>query len=240
MKIPKLIHYCWFGGSPLPEEYKRYIETWKTICPDYKIIRWDESNFDVNICQYTKMAYEQKKYAFVSDYARFFIMYNYGGIYLDTDVELIKNLDDLLDMSFMGFEDGKNVASGLIVGGIPNETLFKEIVDFYNDFRDFNTRITVVNIVTDLLLKYNLVQNDSMQIIKNVKIYPTDYFNPLGPNFNDLKITNNTFSIHHYNASWKSKEEKKLHDFRIKYGRKKGKLFFILCHPFLALRVFFR
>ena len=103
--IPKIIHYCWFGGNPLPELAMKCIESWRTYFPDYEIKEWNEDNFDVNIIPYTKEAYENKKYAFVSDYARFWILYNHGGIYFDTDVEVIKKMDDIIEKgSFMGCE----------------------------------------------------------------------------------------------------------------------------------------
>ena len=114
--IPKKIHYCWFGGNPLPESAKKYIETWKKYCPDYEIIEWNEENFDVTQNQYCKEAYEAKKWAFVSDYARFWILYRYGGIYFDTDVEVIRPIDDMVAKGpFMGCErDGdKNLAAAI-------------------------------------------------------------------------------------------------------------------------------
>ena len=103
--IPKIIHYCWFGGNPLPEDAKKYIESWRKYCPGYEIKEWNESNFDINCCDYVREAYEAKKWAFVSDYARFYILYQYGGLYFDTDVEMIRPLFSILQKgSFMGME----------------------------------------------------------------------------------------------------------------------------------------
>ena len=114
MSIPKIIHYCWFGGKPLPNTAIKCIRSWKKHCPDYEIHCWNEKNFDINVCPYVKEAYEEKAWAFVSDYARLWIIYNYGGIYLDTDVELLKNIDNLLKYDvFMGFENKQYVNTGV-------------------------------------------------------------------------------------------------------------------------------
>ena len=120
MKIPKVIHYCWFGGNPKPKLVQKCIHSWKKYCPDYEIIEWNESNFDISSCPlYVRQAYDVKKWAFVSDYARLKIIHTCGGIYLDTDVELIKSLDSLLEYNaFFGFEDGKYVATGLGFGAV--------------------------------------------------------------------------------------------------------------------------
>ena len=130
--IPKIIHYCWFGGNPLPELAQKCIESWRTYCPDYEIKRWDETNFDVNCCDYVRKAYEVKMWAFVSDYARFKILYENGGVYFDTDVELIKPIDDLLAKgSFMGLEESDKVfvAPGLGLAANPGLDLTEELLD---------------------------------------------------------------------------------------------------------------
>ena len=119
-KIPKIIHYCWFGGNPLPDAAKKCIETWKKYCPDYEIVEWNESNFDVNCCDYVKEAYEAKKWAFVSDVARLLIVYKLGGVYLDTDVEILENspFEKYLDYeNIMAFENARSIATGLVFGG---------------------------------------------------------------------------------------------------------------------------
>ena len=134
--IPKKIHYCWFGKNPMPDEFERNIESWKEMCPKYEIIKWDETNYDVSKNLYMKQAYEQKKWGFVSDYARLDIIENEGGIYLDTDVKVIKPLDDLLKCkSFMGFIDNNMVALGLGFGAVKHNLLIKELRDYYNEKR---------------------------------------------------------------------------------------------------------
>lgn len=140
--IPKVINYCWFGGNPLPASAQKCIASWRKYLPDYEIKEWNESNFDVNIIPYTAEAYKAKKYAFVSDYARFWILYRYGGLYFDTDVEVIRNMDDIIaNGAFMGLEKKQagatptqlGVAPGLGLGVNPGLGLYKELLDVYDD-----------------------------------------------------------------------------------------------------------
>lgn len=218
--IPRKIHYCWFGGNPLPESAQICIDSWKKYCPEYEIVRWDETNFDVNTCTYTKEAYDKKKWAFVSDYARFWILYHVGGVYFDTDVELIKPIDDLLLRGpFMGVEvDYKGTANsdklinpGLGLAAPPGLHLYKEILDYYQKlyFVMSNGRIddtTVVKHMEKILRNHTLVQ-ESNEIIRceEIFIYPKEYFCPLDYGTGELNITSNTRSIHHYTATWMEK-----------------------------------
>lgn len=216
--IPKLIHYCWFGRNPLPKSAIKCIESWKKFLPDYEIKEWNENNFDVNIIPYTKEAYECKKYAFVSDYARFWILYKYGGLYFDTDVEVIKSMDDIIERGpFMGIEvEAKKgnevplVAPGLGLGVNPGLGLYKEILDYYQrlHFLDNNglpNQITVVKHTTNVLLAHGMKHINELQEVSGVWIYPRDYFNPLQDSTGELKITNNTRSIHWYTKTWLKK-----------------------------------
>ena len=210
--IQKKIHYCWFGGSEFPEIVEKCIESWKTFCPEYEIIRWDESNYDVNKIPYIKQAYELKKYAFVSDYARLDIIYNNGGIYLDTDVELIKPLDELLTYScFMGMELIGKVATGLGFGAEKNNSIVLENLMLYHN-KDFliNSKMdttTCVQYTTELLEKKGLTNENEIQMLNGITILPTDYLCPINIETNKMIITDNTFSIHHYAASWCSSNE---------------------------------
>lgn len=227
--IPKIINYCWFGKNDLDEESRLCIESWKKIMPDYEIKRWDESNYDINKNMFVKEAYENKKWAFVSDYARLDIIYNCGGIYLDTDVEVIKPFDDLLiNEGFMGFEIGNYVNTGLGFGAVAGHPFLKENIDAYNNIQLYssNGKLNNVNcpiITTNLLKKYNILLNNKIQTIKGIKIYPTDYFCPMSFQTGEINITSNTYSIHRYNMSWVSKEEQKFHSIYQKLNKKLGK-----------------
>ncbi len=204
--IPKIIHYVWIGGNPLNELAEKCIASWKKYCPDYEIKRWDETNLDVNQNRYCKEAYEAKKWAFVSDFFRFQILYNEGGIYLDTDVELLRPLDDLLNNKcFMGFDDPNSVNPGSIIGSEKGHPFLNEMLEFYNH-ANFNIGETVCVNTTRTLLKYGLNFNNQNQNLTNdVKVYSTEYFCPLKYGEREPVITNNTYSIHWYAATWVTK-----------------------------------
>lgn len=216
-RIPKVIHYCWFGGNPLPPLAEKCIASWRKYLPDYEIKRWDESNFDVNIIPYTKQAYEAQKYAFVSDYARFWILYNYGGVYFDTDVEVIRSMDDIIAAGpFMGCENSYKAGAkpnelgvnpGLGLGVNPGLDLYKEILDLYDilQFIQHDGKLnlkTVVEYTTELLCRKGLQNQEGIQNIAEINIYPIDYFNPKDYESGKITITDNTKSIHHFAASW--------------------------------------
>ncbi|MDE5562399.1 MAG: glycosyl transferase [Clostridiales bacterium] len=210
--IPKIIHYCWFGGNKKPKLIKKCIKTWHKFCPDYEIIEWNENNFDVNICEYTRQAYEARKWAFVSDYCRFYALEKMGGIYVDTDVELLKNLDMLLNENFMGFENAHSVATGLIMGCDAGNRMCKTLLDDYNNDRfiiddKMNLR-TVCTRVTDLLVENGLQLEDRTQCVLGYTVYDSSYFNPFDMDTGVIRIKDNTVSIHHYAASWCGKKEK--------------------------------
>ena len=210
-KIPKIIHYCWFGKKQLPELAHKCIKSWGKFLPDYEIKQWNETNFDINCCKFVQQAYENKKFAFVSDYARFKILYEYGGIYFDTDVELIKSIDDILEKGpFMAFEKnnrGENIAPGLGIASYPKHKIYKEILDIYErisfikEGNSFNLKI-VGEYTTDVLKKYGLQSSKEIQQIENIYLYPKEYFSPKEFETQKIVITENTRSIHHYNASW--------------------------------------
>ena len=216
MSIPKVIHYCWFGEESLPKLEKKCIKSWKKKCPDYKIQRWDESNFDINICQYIQEAYEKKQWAFVSDYARLWIIYNHGGIYLDTDVELIKNLDFLLTYkAFYGFEDYIYVNTGIGFGAEPKNESVGLLLKEYEKLHFIKQNGMYDNLPcpqrnTNALLKYGLVQNGSTQVLRDeTLILSKDFMSPMEYATGKLYLTDDTISIHHYKASWHTDEQKK-------------------------------
>ncbi len=221
MIIPKVIHYCWFGNSPLPRLARKCIKSWKKYFPDYEIIEWNESNFDVNIIPYTREAYVVGKYAFVSDYARFWILYRYGGLYFDTDVEVIRPMDDIISRgTFMGCEraykegatpDTLGVNPGLGLGTSPGLGLYKEILDFYQHlhFRNEDGTLnltTVVQYVTGLLCQKGLRNINEIQEIAGVYIYPKEYFSPFSHSTYHPHITPNSYTIHWFAGSWVEKK----------------------------------
>lgn len=211
--IPKVIHYCWFGRNPLPSLAIKCIESWKKFCPNYEIKEWNEDNFDVNIIPYTQEAYQARKYAFVSDYARFWILYKYGGLYFDTDVEILKPIDEIIARGpFMGCERDASetsvasVAPGLGLGVNPGLGLYKEILDLYTTLHFFRpegtlNKKTVVAYTTEILCKHGLKNIPEIQECSGIWIYPTEYFCPL--HGKSINFTKKTHSIHHYMGSWK-------------------------------------
>ena len=220
--IPKIIHYCWFGGKPLPKSAEKCIASWRKFLPDYEIKEWNEQNFDVNIIPYTAEAYQARKFAYVSDYARFWVLYRYGGLYFDVDVEVIKPMDDIIARGpFMGCESSSvegaapselGVAPGLGLGVNPGLGLVKELLGIYeqmgfeseNQNRAAGIYKTVVSYTTDLLVSHGLKNTPEIQLVDGIYIYPKEYFNPL-EHINQLHITENTRSIHWYDGTWQPK-----------------------------------
>lgn len=243
--IPKIIHYCWFGGSPMPELAQKCIASWKKYCPDYEIKRWDESNFDFEICDYVKEAYRAKKWAFVSDFARFWILYNYGGIYFDTDVEVLQSIDPIvLKGPFWGRERRNNsfqvlVNTGLGMASEKKDRIYKEIIDHYKTLHFVNedgtyNKKTVVEYVSNLLYRKGLPEKSEkdniIYMVEGITIYPWEFFCPMAYETGEITLTKNTYTIHHFTASWKSKEEmemKKTYDKLVGFlGKNKGKYVF--------------
>ncbi len=208
--IPKIIHYCWFGKGPKPKLAQKCIDSWKKYCPDYEIIEWNESNFDVNMNGYTKMCYEQKKYAFLSDYARLFVTCEHGGLYFDTDVELLRSPEELLsNEAFFGFETPDYVASGLGFGTIAHGIVIEAMLSEYECLLDGTKEVIGCPILnTKALEKFGLVRNGQLQEISGAVIYPPEYFNPYESATGRLKKTENTVSVHWYAAAWMSPKKK--------------------------------
>lgn len=220
-KIPKIVHYIWFGGNPKSELILNCIESWKKYLPDYEFKEWNENNYDVNKCPFIKEAYENKKYAFAADYARFDILYEYGGIYLDTDVELLKRIpDDYLNFEgFAGVESNNRINPGLIFAVMPKNPLVLNLKENYEKKHFINGKkqdlTTVVDYTTDLFKKYGFQENNKRQTIKNFEIFPVDYFCAFDFTFKEFNITENTISIHHYAFTWGSKTQKFYYKFKI-------------------------
>lgn len=213
MAIPKVIHYTWFGKGEIPEKDLKCIESWKKYCPDYEIICWNEDNYDVNKNLFIKQAYENRKFAFVSDYARLDILYNYGGIYFDVDVEVIKNIDSLLEhKGFFGLgeaDGGYYVSCGLGFGAEKKLDFLKDIMEVYENstFISENGEINAKPIpvlTNEILLNSRGIKFDENKFynIDDVVIYPTEYFDPKNYETGKINITDNTMTIHHYDGSW--------------------------------------
>ena len=211
-QIPKVIHYCWFGGKPKPESVQFCINSWKKYCPDFEIKEWNESNYDIHKHPYMEKAYNEKKWAFVPDYARLDIMYEHGGIYLDTDVEVIKDLSPLCKFkAFKGFENSTIVNDGQGFGCMPGMPIFKEMISCYDGDEPYEMidgelhYIESPRLCTKVLLNHGLKQNGLRQNVADIEIFPVDYFCPKDYQTGKLKVTENTYSIHHFDGSWHGK-----------------------------------
>lgn len=224
--IPKIIHYCWFGGNPLPASAQKCIASWRRYLPDYEIWQWSEEplndnvlfdkvlSFDVNSIPYTQQAYEAKKYAFVSDYARFWILYHYGGLYFDTDVEVVANMDEIIARGpFMGIEQGASldgkpmVAPGLGLGVEAHHPFYKKMLDVYKtlEYRKADGTLdttTIVVYTTKELYEHGMIPSEDIQEVDGIWIYPADYFCPMDSTTGIITKTCRTVSIHHYDCSW--------------------------------------
>lgn len=221
--IPKVIHYCWFGGNEIPPLGKKCIMSWKKYCPDYEIIEWNESNYDYKKIPYIQEAYEEKKWAFVSDYVRLDVIYQYGGIYLDIDVELLQNIDFLLDYRcFLATEADHMIGTGVGFGAEKNDSNIKLMMDMYQGIH-FRLDHNLFDLIpcphrnTLPFKKMGYQPSDKIQHLNNAVIFPPEYFCPLDYETKELNITENTVAIHHYNASWITREEREFEEKVKKY-----------------------
>lgn len=247
--IPKVIHYCWFGGSEIPENLLHCMESWKQVMPDYEIKRWDESNYDINQCDYIREAYAEKKWAFVSDYVRLDVCYTYGGIYLDTDVEVLKPFDDLLSLEgFCGMETGKHqnpdeVNVGLGMGLCQGQEMGQILRDEYQGLHfkksDGSLDLTPCpTIQTRTLKKYGLELRNEIQNVNGLVVFPTEYFCPMNQYTGEVNTTSNTFSVHHYFASWVEPADQMRRELRKNY-HKYGKVLSEVLSTFFAYRKYY-
>lgn len=212
MIIPKKIHYCWFGKSEMPEKFKRNVETWKENCPDYEIIRWDESTYDIAKNQYMYQAYQAKRWGFVPDYARLDIVYTYGGVYLDTDVELLRSIDELLKAEFFcGFESEKYIALGLGFGARAGNKILEEMLQTYEKL-EFVKEDGALNLIaspfyqTEVMERFGLKRNGCTQMNDRFLALSSEYLSPI----NEVGIgrpTPYSYSIHQYAATWFDEEQ---------------------------------
>lgn len=207
--IPKKIHYCWFGKKELPTKAKKCIASWKKYCSDYEIVEWNEDNYDVNQNAYTTYTYDNKKFAFLSDYARLQIILQEGGIYFDVDVEVIRPLDELLQYpAFFGFETERYVNTGVGFGAEAGNKIVGEMLKEYNPLLDGkHGTIGCPLLNTETLVKKGLIPNGKKQEIEGAQIFPIKYFNPYDDPTGRLHKTKDTYSIHWFAKSWMCKRE---------------------------------
>lgn len=212
--IEKVIHFCWFGGNPKTELTEKCIESWKNFCPEYKIVEWNEDNFDINSNLYVKQAYEAKKFAFVSDYVRLYALYTQGGIYMDTDVMVLKSLDKYLEhQAFSGFESKTKVPTGIMAAekgfALMGEFLkYYDTATFIKEDGSFDMT-TNVEIITASLLEKGLIPNGEYQVIEGMAFYSQNVFCPLHKELSNKKYMKDTATIHYFAGSWKSEKTKK-------------------------------
>lgn len=210
--IPKVIHYCWFGRNPIPDQHKRWMESWHRLCPDYEIKEWNEDNYDIGKNRYMLQAYRSQKWGFVPDYARLDIIYQHGGIYLDTDIELVASIDDLLYQDgFIGFESESFVNCGMGFGAIKGLEIIKEMRDdyigrcFFNEDGTLNL-LSSPCIQTQFLKGRGLKDNGEYQIVDHLTVYPEKVFGGKNLATRKIDIFPYTKSIHHFSGSWLDQE----------------------------------
>lgn len=241
--IPKIIHYCWFGGNPMPELAKRCLDSWKSHCPDYEIMEWNESNFDLNTNAYVSEAYKAKKWAFITDYVRLAALEEYGGVYMDTDVEVLAPLDEFLkNKAFSGFEGYDLIPTGIMASEKGNRWI-KLLKEYYNDKHfirddgsyDMTTNVATITEITKA--NYPIKLNNTYQNLGDVTFYPCEYFCP--KDYRTKMMTyygEKTVTIHHFNGSWLSEEERNILELSDEIRKKYGKFIATLVKSILELR----
>ncbi|MBC7764902.1 MAG: glycosyl transferase [Hyphomonadaceae bacterium] len=234
-KIPKIIHYCWFGKSPLTPLAKKCIRSWKKYCPDFKIMEWNEENFDIHSNLYVKQAYEAKKWAFVTDYVRLYALQMFGGIYMDTDVEVIKKIDVFLSHNaFLGFEEKDHIATA-IMGAEKGSKWVERFLEYYknksfiNEDNSFDMTTNVITITRIMRKHYNLQLDNTLQELEGgLVLYPQEFFCPKDFFTGKINKTQNTYTIHHFNGSWHDNEERLLRKLKYIFGIEIGSKFYAI------------
>lgn len=202
--IPKVIHYCWFGRSEKPELVQKCIASWKKYCPDYEIIEWNEDNIDIYMNPYTRMCYDTRRYAFLTDYIRLVVIEKYGGIYFDTDVELLKVPDQLLNNEgYIGFETNDYVNTGMGFGSIAHGAMVQALLKEYDSLLEGKHDVVGCPRLNTLALeRMGMIKNGELQVMPAFTVYPAEWFNPYDAPTGWLRKTEHTISIHWYSASW--------------------------------------
>lgn len=213
--IPKIIHYVWLGGKPLPDKFRNYIDGWKSLMPEYEFMEWNEDNFDLSVCKFAEEAYSRQKYAFSADFIRIAVLKRYGGIYLDTDVEVLKPFDGLLENEFfLGFENEAHVGSA-VIGSVPDHPLVTALYAFYisTSFvngKTLNMTPNVIYLTYLLRANYGLKPTPVTQRLtdgesSSVTVYAPEYFTPFNFNTRKENITENSYAVHRFANSWSPK-----------------------------------
>ena len=219
--IPKIIHYCWFGRGEKPELAKKCIASWQKFCPDFEIREWNEDNCGDLAIPFMAEAYAAKKYAFVSDVMRLVVLEQYGGVYFDTDVEVLRDISPLLeDEGFIGFENDQFVNSGQVLAAIPHHPVIGAMIAEYKTLHFLNpdgsiNAVGCPHLNSDVMERFGLVRNGQEQLVAGIHVYPEDYFNPMDSTTGKLTKTEHTYSIHWYSMSWMGKSTQ----IRVKIGR---------------------
>jgi mannosyltransferase OCH1-like enzyme len=230
MKIPKIIHYCWFGPKPIPELELKCMQSWKKFLPDYKLMFWNEKTFDINEYSFTKQAYEKNYFAFVSDFVRAHALKEYGGVYLDTDLEVLSNFTELLRGKevVLGFEN-KTFVGTAMMATIPNHFIFNQFLEYYKKLSFFNSKGEIEitanpSILAEILRKINIQLNGKEQCVKGVHVFKRELFFPKKLGDNNFRVTQETLTIHHFGGSWLTDRQKR---------RGENILWIEICRPIL-------
>lgn len=231
--IPKKIHYCWFGGNPKSEIIEKCIESWKKFLPEYELVEWNETNFDIHICKYVEEAYERKKWAFVADYCRIWALNREGGVYFDTDVEVIKPTGDIFLTPCVGFESEKVINPGLVMACPANDWLCQLMLEEYDEDSFIledgsNNYRTICDRMTRFLTEKGLRLDNSLQEVEGYNVYPTEYFNPYNSKKDCFEVTEKTVTLHRFLASWQTEDSYTI----TKDMSFKGKIFVLLVKIF--------
>lgn len=212
--MQKCIHYIWLGGKQKPRVIKKCIKSWKKFFPDWEIKEWNEDNLDIDLCSFTRQAYDNKKYAFAADVFRFEVLYKYGGLYFDTDVKVIRSFDDIIQKceAFVGYEY-RMAAPGLVLyESKPYDPIMKKMLDIYKKesfISDGTQNLKVVGeYFSEVLEEYGFVYENKQQQCGNMTVFPNTFFCPVDGYGNPVNLSNETRSIHLYAASWMPAKER--------------------------------
>lgn len=237
MAIPKIIHCCWLSGEQYPELVQKCLKSWKIFLPDYEVFVWNHEKIKEISSSWVNSAIDAKKWAFAADYVRLFALYKYGGIYLDMDVEVLKSFDDLLEQPYIiGRESARDVIEAAVLGAEPRSVWIKDCLDFYEGKIFDISKINKPEVAIPFIIKETL-----KRIHQNMEIYAAEYFSPLNNLTGELKISDNSYCIHHFNGAWFTEYQKKYFEIRKTYSKKYGVIIgfviasmFALKHKFLG------